>query len=82
MRSLSWMPGFEADLKNRSDHFEIHLELTSSQYLREFMTTGRDFERVCMDHYISASTLDRMRKKFFWRSNGTSSHFGAAIANA
>ena len=33
--------------------------------LREFMTTGRDFERVCMDHYISASTLDRMRKKFF-----------------
>ena len=41
MISLSWMPGFEADLKNRSNHFEIHLELTSSQYLREFMTTSR-----------------------------------------
>ena len=39
--SLSWMPGFEADLKNRSNFFEIHLELKSSQYLQEFMTTSR-----------------------------------------
>lgn len=39
--SLSWMPGFETDLKNRSDHFEVHLELISSQYLQEFMTTSR-----------------------------------------
>ena len=41
MISLSWMPGFETDLKNRSNHFEIHLELTSSQHLQEFMTTSR-----------------------------------------
>ena len=39
--SLSWMPGFEADLKNRSNFFEVHLELKSSQYLQEFMTTSR-----------------------------------------
>ena len=41
MISLSWMPGFETDLKNRSNHFEIHLELTSSQHLQEFMATSR-----------------------------------------
>lgn len=39
--SLSWMPGFEADLKNRSNYFEVHLELKSSQYLQEFITTIR-----------------------------------------
>ena len=39
--SLSWMPGFETDLKNRSNFFEVHLELKSSQYLQEFMTTSR-----------------------------------------
>lgn len=39
--SLSWMPVFEIDLKNRSNYFEIHLELKSSKYLREFMTTSR-----------------------------------------
>ena len=41
MVSLSWMPGFESDLKDRSNHFEVHLELKSSQYLQEFMTTSR-----------------------------------------
>ncbi len=41
MLSLSWMPGFEAELKNRSNFFEVHLELTSSQYLRDFITTIR-----------------------------------------
>lgn len=41
MLSLSWMPGFESELKDRSNHFEVHLELKSSQYLQEFMTTSR-----------------------------------------
>ncbi|MBQ9647625.1 MAG: MgtC/SapB family protein [Oscillospiraceae bacterium] len=41
MISLSWMPGFESELKDRSNHFEVHLELTSSQHLQEFMTTSR-----------------------------------------
>lgn len=39
--SLSWMPGFETDLKNRSNHFEVHLELKNGQFLQEFMTTTR-----------------------------------------
>ena len=39
--SLSWMPAFERDLKNRSNHFEVHLELKSSQYLQDFITTIR-----------------------------------------
>jgi putative Mg2+ transporter-C (MgtC) family protein len=41
MVSLSWMPAFELDLKNRSNYFEVHLELKSSQYLQEFITTIR-----------------------------------------
>lgn len=39
--SLSWMPSFETDLKNRSNYFEVHLELKSSQYLQDFVTTCR-----------------------------------------
>ena len=38
---LSMMPPFEQYLKNRSNHFEIHLELKSSQYLQEFTATTR-----------------------------------------
>ena len=41
MVSLAWMPSFERDLKNRSNYFEIHLELKSSQYLQDFLTTIR-----------------------------------------
>jgi putative Mg2+ transporter-C (MgtC) family protein len=42
MICLSWMPHLEVYLKNRSNHFEIHLELKSSQYLQEFVTTSRN----------------------------------------
>lgn len=38
---LSWMPAFEKDLKNHSNYFEVHLELKSSQYLQDFITTIR-----------------------------------------
>ena len=41
MISLAWMPAFERDLKNRSNYFEVHLELKSSQYLQDFITTIR-----------------------------------------
>ena len=41
MVCLAVMPPFEVYLKNRSNHFEIHLELKSSQYLQEFVTTSR-----------------------------------------
>ncbi len=39
--SLSLFPAFESFLKNRSDHFEIHLELTSRQSLPDFTATVR-----------------------------------------
>ena len=38
---LACFPSFEAYLKNRSNHFEIHLELKSSEYLRDFVTVSR-----------------------------------------
>ena len=39
--SLSLFPQFEIYLKNRSNHFEIHLELKNASYLKEFVTTIR-----------------------------------------
>ena len=38
---LNWFPPLEAALKNRSNHFEIHLELTSSVCLQDFVTVIR-----------------------------------------
>ena len=42
MCSLSLFPAFEKYLKDRSNHFEVHLELKSSSYLQDFMTTIRE----------------------------------------
>ena len=39
--SLSFFPAFETYLKNRSKHFEVHLELVNSTYLQNFVTTIR-----------------------------------------
>lgn len=39
---LSIFPTFEVYLKNRSNHFEMHLELTNSVHLREFVATIRE----------------------------------------
>ena len=38
---LLFFPTFEGYLKNRSNHFEVHLELKSSAYLQSFVTTIR-----------------------------------------
>lgn len=38
---MSFLPAFEVFLKDRSNHFEIHLELTNSTYLQDFVTTIR-----------------------------------------
>ncbi len=38
---LAGFPSIETYLKNRSNHFEIHLELKSSEYLRDFVTVSR-----------------------------------------
>ena len=38
---LNWFPMAEIYLKNRSNHFEIHLELKDSTYLQNFVSTIR-----------------------------------------
>lgn len=38
---LAGFPAFEVYLKDRSNHFEIHLELKSRDYLRDFVTVSR-----------------------------------------
>ncbi len=40
--SLSIFPKFERYLKNRSNHFEVHLELKNIAYLQNFVTTIRE----------------------------------------
>ena len=40
--SLLLFPSFEAYLKNRSNHFEVHLELKEAAYLQNFVTTIRE----------------------------------------
>ena len=39
--ALLWFPPLETALKNRSNHFEIHLELTNSVRLQDFVTVIR-----------------------------------------
>ena len=39
--SLALLPQFETYLKNRSNHFEVHLELKSAPYLQDFVTVIR-----------------------------------------
>lgn len=41
MCCLSLFPSLERYLKNRSNHFEVHLELKSSKYLQSFVSTIR-----------------------------------------
>ena len=42
MISLSFFPTLETYLKNRSNHFEVHLELKNSKFLQDFVTTIRE----------------------------------------
>ena len=46
---LSLFPMLEVFLKNRSNHFEIHLELKSSQHLQDFVATIRKLGLVIDD---------------------------------
>ena len=39
--SLSLFPAIERYLKDRSNHFELHLELSSASFLRDFVSTIR-----------------------------------------
>ncbi len=47
--SLSVFPAFEVYLKNRSNHFEIHLELKNAKFLLEFVNTIRKLGLVVDD---------------------------------
>ena len=40
--NLSFLPTAEMELKDRSNHFELHLELTSGQRLKDFVATIRE----------------------------------------
>ena len=42
MISLSFFPKLESSLKDKSNHFEVHLELIDSKYLQNFVTTIRE----------------------------------------
>ena len=47
--SLACFNGVEKYLKNRSNHFEVHLELTNSTYLKEFIATIRKLGLIVDD---------------------------------
>lgn len=40
--SLTFFPPFEGFLKDKSNHFEVHLELKDAHYLQPFVTTIRE----------------------------------------
>ena len=42
MLCLAAFPRFEKYLKDRSNHFEVHLELKDIRYLQNFVTTIRE----------------------------------------
>ncbi len=46
---LTYLPAVEVYLKNRSNHFEIHLELKNKTNLQDFMTTIRKLGMIIVD---------------------------------
>lgn len=40
-------------------------EQAYAEALKTYMTTDRDFNSVCMEHYLSTSTMDRLRRRFY-----------------
>ena len=47
--SLAWLTAFETYLKNRSNHFEIHLELKNASYLQDFTAVIRELGLIIDD---------------------------------
>jgi putative Mg2+ transporter-C (MgtC) family protein len=56
--SLALLPKFETYLKNRSNHFEIHLELKSAPYLQDFLTVIRKLGLVIDDIELNPAYLN------------------------
>lgn len=46
---LTYLPAVEVFLKNRSNHFEIHLELKNKTNLQDFVTTIRKLGMIIVD---------------------------------
>lgn len=59
---LSWFPLAEKYLKNRSNHFEVHLELKDSKYLKYFVSTIRRL----------GLTIDEIEKNTAYTESGLS----------
>ena len=59
---LSWFPALEKYLKNRSNHFEVHLELKDSRYLQNFVSTIRRL----------GLTIDEIEKNSAYTGSGLS----------
>lgn len=56
--TLSLIPRFEAYLKNRSNHFEVHLELKNISYLQNFVTTIRELGMVIDDIEMNSAYIN------------------------
>ena len=55
---MAFFTGIERYLKNRSNHFEVHLELTSSTDLRDFITTIRRLRLIVDDIEVNPAYLN------------------------
>ncbi|MBO4868689.1 MAG: MgtC/SapB family protein [Clostridia bacterium] len=55
---MAFFTGIERYLKNRSNHFEVHLELTSSTDLRDFITTIRRLGLIVDDIEVNPAYLN------------------------
>ncbi|MBE6540955.1 MAG: MgtC/SapB family protein [Ruminococcaceae bacterium] len=55
---LSLFPSFERYLKNRSNHFEVHLELTNKTNLQDFVTTLRKIGVIIDDIEANAAYIN------------------------
>jgi len=53
--SLALFPQFEGYLKNKSNHFEVHLELTDSHNLDKFVTTIRELGLIIDDIEVNSA---------------------------
>ena len=56
--SLALLPQFETYLKNRSNHFEIHLELKSAPYLQDFVSVIRQLGLIIDDIELNPAYLN------------------------
>ncbi len=69
---LSWLPAMEGWLTNRSNHFEVHLELKSRSNLQDFVTTIRRLGMSIDDIESNAAYLGSGRSVYTMMSSVSS----------